>query len=101
MPRVRSVSNIKANLLRPALTSAFEVELGIPNDLRRQLGARTDKLQLMCSEAVLPGSQLATTEVNNNYTGVTEKIWLGIRSLKTSCIARVRKIKNARKFSRA
>ena len=73
MPRVRSVSNIKANLLRPALTSAFEVELGIPNDLRRQLGARTDKLQLMCSEAVLPGSQLATTEMANDFTGVTER----------------------------
>ena len=73
MPRVRSVSNIKANLLRPALTSAFEVELGIPNDLRRQLGARTDKLQLMCSEAVLPGSELATTEMNNDFTGVTER----------------------------
>ena len=73
MPRVRSVSNIKANLLRPALTSAFEVELGIPNDLRRQLGARTDKLQLMCSEAVLPGSQLATTEITNDFTGVTER----------------------------
>ena len=73
MPTVRTVSNIKSNLLRPALTSAFEVELGIPNDLRRQLGARTDKLQLMCSEASLPGSQLATTEMTNDFTGVTER----------------------------
>ena len=27
----------------------------------------------MCSEAVLPGSQLATTELNNDFTGVTER----------------------------
>ena len=27
----------------------------------------------MCSEAVLPGSQLATTEMNNDFTGVTER----------------------------
>ena len=32
-----------------------------------------DRLNLMCSEAVLPGSSLATTEVNNDYTGVTER----------------------------
>jgi hypothetical protein len=31
------------------------------------------KLNLLCSEASLPGSSLATLEINNDYTGVTEK----------------------------
>ena len=73
MPAIRTVSNIKANLLRPALTSHFEVELGIPDPLRTWLGQSQDKLNLMCSEAVLPGSQLATIEILNDYQGVTER----------------------------
>ncbi len=73
MPAIRTVSNIKANLLRPALTSHFEVELGVPNALRGFLGQSQDKLNLMCSEAVLPGSQLATIEILNDYQGVTER----------------------------
>ena len=73
MPAIRTVSNIKANLLRPALTSHFEVEVGIPDPLRSWLGQSQDKLNLMCSEAVLPGSQLATIEILNDYQGVTER----------------------------
>ncbi len=73
MPAIRTVSNIKTNLLRPALTSHFEVELGIPNALRGFIGQGQDKLNLMCSEAVLPGSQLATLEINNDFQGVTER----------------------------
>ena len=73
MPAIRTVSNIKTNLLRPALTSHFEVEIGIPNALRTFLGQSQDKLNLMCSEAVLPGSQLATLEITNDFQGVTER----------------------------
>tara|TARA_B100000686_G_scaffold198399_1_gene205230 strand:+ start:3092 stop:3910 length:819 start_codon:yes stop_codon:yes gene_type:complete len=73
MPKTRTVSEIKSNLLRPALTSVFEVELGIPNELRSKVGSEQDQLNLLCSEAVLPGSQLATFEVNNDYQGVTER----------------------------
>ena len=73
MPAIRTVSNIKTNLLRPALTSHFEVEIGIPNSLRSFLGQSQDKLNLMCSEAVLPGSQLATIEIMNDFQGVTER----------------------------
>ena len=69
--KVRSVSNIKSDLLRPATTSIFEVEIPIPNGGG---GLRTnDKLNLMCTEASLPGSSLATMEINNNYVGVTER----------------------------
>ena len=74
MPRVARVSDIKANLLRPATTSHFEVEIPIINALSKWRGVgKQDKIQLMCSEAVLPGSNLATFEINNDRTGVTEK----------------------------
>ena len=32
-----------------------------------------DRINLLCSEAVLPGSNLATFETNNDRTGVTER----------------------------
>ena len=74
MPTKKSVSDIKSNLLAPALTSHFEVAIGVPNALSTQLGSTSHgKLNLMCSEAVLPGSQLATLEVTNDFQGVTER----------------------------
>ena len=77
-PKPRSVSDVVSNLLQPSLTSHFDVLIGLPQSslgtqLRRFLGPNQDKLHLMCSEAVLPGSQLATTEMNNDFTGVTER----------------------------
>ena len=64
MPTPKSVSQIKTLLLSPALTSHFEVEIGIPGDLEymKVLGIRQERLNLMCSEASLPGSQLTTLE---------------------------------------
>jgi hypothetical protein len=84
MPTARNIADIKLNLLRPALTSHFEVEIGLPNDapeFRRFLGLNkvpygaTDQtqLQLMCSEATLPGSNIATFDINDNFHGVTER----------------------------
>ena len=74
MPSVRNVSNIKANLLRPATTSHFEVEIPIIGALGKWRGiSKQDKIQLMCSEASLPGSNLATFDISNDRTGVTEK----------------------------
>ena len=74
MPRVVRVSDIKANLLRPATTSHFEVEIPIIGALDKWKGVgKQDKINLMCSEASLPGSSLATFETNNDRTGVTER----------------------------
>jgi len=74
MPRVVKVSDVKANLLRPATTSHFEVDIPIPNALSRWKGVgKQDKIEMMCSETSLPGSNLATFEINNDRTGVTEK----------------------------
>ena len=77
-PRPKTVSDVVSNLLQPSLTSHFDVLIGLPNgslgtQLRSFLGPHQDKLHLMCSDAVLPGSQLATTEMNNDFTGVTER----------------------------
>lgn len=81
MPTSRSVDNIKAKLLHPALTSHFEVEIFPPTGLTNgyltennvNFGRDQEKLNLLCSEASLPGSNLATFEINNDYTGVTER----------------------------
>lgn len=89
-PPIKSVSMsaIKSKLLRPALTSHFICEFKPPEDAKNFLNLRTtdagfvgatystenqELLQLSCSEASLPGSSLATNEINNDYTGVTER----------------------------
>ncbi len=75
----KNISQIKSTLLHPATTSHFEVRIGLPSGqlntkLRRFLSGNSQKdLNLMCSEAVLPGSQLATTEIYNDFTGTTER----------------------------
>ena len=79
----KNIDKIKSTLLRPATTSHFEVRIGIPRNTRTSglgshlrgflSGNSQENLNLMCCEAVLPGSQLATTEITNNYTGVTER----------------------------
>jgi len=68
----KTVADIKANLLRPALSSHFDVEIGLPRALSLSHGEQS-KLNLMCCEAVLPGSQLATIDVTNDFQGVTER----------------------------
>ena len=75
--RKKNMSQIKNNLLHPALTSHYGVEIGVPDALRGMLssaGGQQSQLNLLCSDAVLPGSNLATMEINNNYTGVTERV---------------------------
>jgi hypothetical protein len=85
MPTVRNVAKIKSSLLHPALTSHFEVTIPIPDGLKNGKildanglpGFNSDRLlgrlNLMCSEATLPGSNLATFEINDNFHGVTER----------------------------
>jgi hypothetical protein len=82
----RSVSQIKSSLLQPALTSHYELYLPLPNGgnagdfskIMKDNGVNYDSvtqnnIQLSCSEATLPGSSLATLEINNDYVGVTER----------------------------
>lgn len=79
-PKPRKISDIKSSLLQPATTSHYELFLSIPDPVSSMMstngiifsGIQND-LQLACCEATLPGSSLATLEINNDYTGVTER----------------------------
>ena len=73
MARPKSVTQIKNSLLSPSLTSHFEVEIPVPTNLRSIVGTNQEQLNLLCSEASLPGSSLATTEIQNDFHGVTER----------------------------
>lgn len=80
-PKVRKVADIKAKLLNPALTSHFEVQIPLPNgavraeleSIRPDGGEQQDALNIRCTNASLPGSNLATLELNNTYHGVTQR----------------------------
>jgi hypothetical protein len=82
MSSPKTIADIKLNLLRPALTSHFAVTIPKPgggfDGFLKDNGItltslNRGKLNLMCSEAVLPGSNLATFEINDNFHGVTER----------------------------
>jgi len=79
MPSAKSIQDIKTNLLNPALTSLYYVTVGKPSNqkangfFQQNLGVDQEKLNLMCCEATLPGSNLATLELTNDRTGVTER----------------------------
>ena len=80
MLQSRNIADIKSKLLHPALTSHFEVKIPTPlgfqenrtylsdNDVRYD----QDKLNLLCSEALLPGSQLATHSITGDFHGATQ-----------------------------
>lgn len=90
-PKFNPTSELKSKLMRPALTSHYAVYIN-PNTIQsktsgtkerpisaatffenRQANIDEELLTLSCSEASLPGSSLATHEINNDYTGVTER----------------------------
>ena len=83
-PSKKSVSDIRSNLMRPATTSHFDVFIREPSGSEGNTwdnfkvdnnlaGYNQEFLHLCCSETVLPGSSLTTHEVNNDFTGVTER----------------------------
>jgi len=90
-PTPKSVSQLKSTILNPALTSHFVCSFNPPDEVRswvnqyrnqaglgdgygfEQNGASAEFFSLSCSEASLPGSSLATHEINNDFTGVTER----------------------------
>lgn len=79
--RRRKLSDIKGKLLRPSLTSQYICKFSFPGPVENWTRAKgtpynfenSDLLSVSCSEAALPGSSLMTHELNNAYTGVTEK----------------------------
>lgn len=80
-PEKLLTSHIKSRILNIAQTSLFRVTLPIPPkvaDLAQRrginIGIDGDNIELLCSEASLPGSSLATHDVTNDFHGVTEKM---------------------------
>ena len=72
-----SVSKIKANLLNIAQSSLYKMTIPIPTAVRSTLNLNDgdyENINLLCSEATLPGSSLTTHDVTNDYHGVTEKM---------------------------
>jgi hypothetical protein len=78
-PSVKRLSEIKSKLLRPSLTSHFICNFQPPPSgfinarVENTPENREDYLSLSCSEASLPGSSLATIDVDNDRYGVSEK----------------------------
>ena len=75
-------SALKAKFMRVAQTNEFSIKFngipgGVSNLLRkRSFSSRQDlnTLELMCAEASLPGTSLATVDVTADYRGVSEKM---------------------------
>ena len=80
-PQRRSLAEIKSKLLNPATTSHFQVNVGSPsgdgtfNRFLRETGLNfnQDQLNISCSDASLPGSRIATSELLHDFPGVRER----------------------------
>jgi hypothetical protein len=68
--------SVKSALLRPALTSHFQLWINPPQSIRSitNYNGNDEFFSLSCTEASLPGSSLLTNEINDDYTGITERI---------------------------
>ena len=78
-PQRKSISMVKAQLLNPATTSHFQVSVSFQdagfNRYKQELGLNLDqgRLNILCSDASLPGSSFATADITNNIPGVRER----------------------------
>jgi hypothetical protein len=80
MPSAKSIADIKSALLNPATTSHFEVEIPKPRGLTPQYLSQNGitnfdqgKLNLLCSDAILPGSTFATHDISGDYHGTIHR----------------------------
>lgn len=82
--------DLKSKLLQPALTTHYQVWISVKefgnfpdifgttlnkfmNLLDSRLVESSELLLISCSEASLPGSSLTTQELNDDYTGITQR----------------------------
>ena len=76
-PTHKTVDDLRNTILSPSLTPYFEVQFPVPSFLSNLNSGSTSPynyLTLLCTEAVLPGNNLITFNVDNDYSGVTEKM---------------------------
>ena len=75
-------SDLKSRILNLAQTSVFQVKLQPPQAVLDHIKANTDinynedgeDIELLCSDASLPGTSLSTHEVTGDYRGVRERM---------------------------
>jgi hypothetical protein len=77
-PGIINTYRIKEKLLRPSLTSHFQCWFNPPGPVRNSQAGQYyldggELISLLCSEASLPGSSIITNEINDDYSGVTER----------------------------
>ena len=80
-PRPRKISDIMPKLQNVAQTSKFLVKFALPpTSLRRFMRQKgindrfiSDNVGLLCSDAVLPGSALASLNTAGDFQGVVER----------------------------
>ena len=80
-PRPRKISDILPKIQNVAQTSHFLVKFVLPNsDLKSHMTKKgisprfiSDNIGLLCSDAVLPGSNMASINTTGDYQGLTER----------------------------
>lgn len=74
--RDEAKTTVKSFLLKPALTSHFQCWFNPPEKVRAYVKPyyNDEFISLSCTEASLPGSSIITNEINDDYTGVTQRL---------------------------
>ena len=74
-PQPTPVERLKSSILNTALTTHYECWFNPPQSILNLIpGANSDEdYMLSCMEASLPGTSLATAELTNDHTGITER----------------------------
>ena len=76
-PEKLEIRDIKSRLLNVSQTSYYLLSLTFPQNVIKNLSLNNEQsnnIELLCSNANLPGSSLATHDVTNDYHGVTERM---------------------------
>ena len=74
-PRKIGVSDLKNSILNTALTTHYECWFNPPASIRNLITdvEKDENYTLSCMEASLPGTSLATVELQNDHSGITER----------------------------
>ena len=74
-PRKIRVSDLKNSILNTALTTHYECWFNPPASIRNLITdvEKDENYTLSCMEASLPGTSLATVELQNDHSGITER----------------------------
>lgn len=82
-PNAFSTSDLKSRIMNLAQTSVYQVKIQPPSQVINFINKTGrgfdyindgENVELLCHETTLPGTSLSTTEVTNNYAGVTERM---------------------------